>query len=393
MPPQPRSGLGSRDMGRSLRVRCSSAASSFDTWIRGKSLGDIGEAFNAAFQPGAFANDAIRRASLLEMRSVYCRKMLHNCIALRPAAFCRLRDPTYLPSRAEVIEAFRLQEKMGAALSPIDADLELMDRIANTPAAARSFEENYINEFGPVAFSPLFAFCEEQGMFEVLTREYVHALAEYISERHEALPADARHRPVVELAAGSGRLSHFLQKEKSSFSLVATDDGSWGLPEPFTVTRLPHEAALQVFDPAISLCSWMPENSDFTAEWRHRGSMSEYVLIGPADSGLSGLPWETWGYSPHDGEPAELDEAISSLRPTDPKSRTLRSFRVGLAATQRGELAPFCAEGFERHAVGASRLQLCRTDSHSNSHRSQTVSFRRTQRASAAQAQPQLSTT
>ncbi len=63
---------------RRRALRHFSVNASFDSWIRGKSLRDIGGAFNAAFQPGAFSDDATRRASLLQMRSVYCRKMLQN---------------------------------------------------------------------------------------------------------------------------------------------------------------------------------------------------------------------------------------------------------------------------------------------------------------------------
>ena len=89
--------------------------------------------------------------------------------------------------------------------------------------------------------------------------------------------------------------------------------------------------------------------------------MQEYVLVGPAESGLSGLPWETWGAGMDLGL-SEGDIAVLGDR-HDPKSRTMRSLQHGYMAAQRGELAPFAVDGFaKRRLDGLSALQICRRD-------------------------------
>lgn len=79
----------------------------------------------------------------------------------------------------------------------------------------------------------------------------------------------------------------------------ATDDGSWTLTQPFPVRDMPHAQAVAHLRPALMLCSWMPENTDFTSQWRAVPCVEEYLLIGSPDSGLSGRPWETWGQVGH----------------------------------------------------------------------------------------------
>mmetsp|Transcript_11824 Transcript_11824/g.15396 ORF Transcript_11824/g.15396 Transcript_11824/m.15396 type:complete len:167 (+) Transcript_11824:499-999(+) len=135
-------------------------------------------------------------------------------------------------------------------------------------AEARSFEDNYRAEFGPVTFSALFAFAEKYSIYEVFNREYISALSEYLVERHALLPSELHDRPIVEVAAGSGRLSHFLNQCKLPVTVIATDDGSWTLNQPFPVENLSHERAIAKYEPAIVICSWMPENMDFTSSWR-----------------------------------------------------------------------------------------------------------------------------
>lgn len=153
----------------------------FEHLTRGKTLGQVSSIFNEAFaQKDMFASPAARHAVLMQMRSEYCRKMLEEC-AIPEAALARLRDPTYLPSHAEVTEAFRLtlpqpatsqRSESSRVAANIEANMELMSSIVAKPMAARTFQDNYVLEFGPMTFSALFSFCEVNGIFEVLTHEY-----------------------------------------------------------------------------------------------------------------------------------------------------------------------------------------------------------------------------
>ena len=133
---------------------------------------------------------------------------------------------------------------------------------------------------------------------------------------------------MLEVGAGDGRLSHYLRRYlPAGVALVATD------AQPRRATRcaieaLDVEAALRTHAPALVLACWMPAGRDWTAALRACASCREYVLVGPADSAISGHEWLTWG-------------------------------RGG----QRGEVAPHAAAGWTRHDVAeVARWQLCRID-------------------------------
>eukprot|EP00928_Gymnodinium_smaydae_P010753 TRINITY_DN14046_c0_g1_i2.p1 TRINITY_DN14046_c0_g1~~TRINITY_DN14046_c0_g1_i2.p1 ORF type:complete len:409 (+),score=31.72 TRINITY_DN14046_c0_g1_i2:45-1229(+) len=353
--------------------------------LNGMSLIQVSEMFNHGFKPGFFGEDMqTRRKCLMDMRTAYCAKMLEEC-AIPHTTLEALRDPAYLPSRVEVLNAFKMdlpainseEEVASRADANLEADLTLMTQIAAKPASERTFEENFQHEFGLVAFSPLFAFCERYGIYEFLTVEYVDALATYLGERQAALPQGLRDRPILEVAAGSGRLAHFLTQR--NINVLATDSGSWGLNQPFKVTSIAHDAALTRYQPAVVLCSWMPENTDFTAPWRAQHSVQEYVLIGAANSGLSGLPWETWGFaSPHLPEELSPDKVARLHRSADPKAKTMMSFQKAFEATQRGQLPPYQLEGFQKQRLDCSKFQICRRDAGPTAWgHSETYSFRR----------------
>ena len=379
----------------------------FETLTQGYSVAVVDAMFNEAYQsPGALFSDAqTRRACLAQMRTNYGRKMLEAC-AISPSSLARLSDPAYLPSRAEVLECFQLdfgpsssssssssssggrRDSSGSRVAAnMAANMEAMERFSALAAAERSFVENYWLEFGPATFSALFSFCEDHEIYEVYTQEYVAALREQLAERHAALPSDLRDRPLLDVAAGSGRLAHLLNSTEdggtgSAFPrVVAADDGSWALKQAFPTIDLSHEQAVEQLEPAIVLCCWMPENTDFTAALRRAPSVCEYLLVGPAESGLSGLPWETWGHVPPYLQPGWITaEELAAMSDADPKKKTLLSFQAGCDATQRGEPPPFAADGFDKQRLGSlSALQICRRDCSPDAFgHSETISFTRT---------------
>ena len=187
--------------------------------------------------------------------------------------------------------------------------------------------------------------------------------------------------PLLDVAAGSGRLAHFLNATGTGgagATVRACDDGSWAVRRPFPVLQQSHAEAVAAHKPAIVLCAWMPENTDFTAAWRGPGSsVREYILIGPPDSGLNGLPWETWGNGAMDLGLSGSE--LAGLNEQDPKTKTLRSFQEGYNAARRGEVPPFVVDGYERHRLDAiSNVQIGRRDCSPDAcGTSETISFRR----------------
>ncbi|MDO8468791.1 MAG: hypothetical protein Q7S29_03480 [Candidatus Peribacter sp.] len=149
----------------------------------------------------------------------------------------------------------------------------------------------------------LMGFCLEHELFEVLTKEYIEALATYLEERIGLLQSGTG-KPVtiLEVGAGDGRLTHFLKKELDrrgvqGYHIIATDamGGQWQIRPRYPVNKEVVDMALWDFEPQIVLACWMPRNEDWTGHMRGTPSVEEYMLIGPKDSGTCGLDDETWG--------------------------------------------------------------------------------------------------
>src|SRR5262245_59171693 len=111
----------------------------------------------------------------------------------------RLRNPYYLPTRREIDAAFR---------------------------TGAGFDTNAWREF---------VLNDERPTYEFLNQEFINALAAYIAERAgqsgatEELPMI-----VLEVCAGDGRLSHFLQSRLDELTertvvVIATDSGEDGI--------------------------------------------------------------------------------------------------------------------------------------------------------------------
>lgn len=186
----------------------------------------------------------------------------------------KLLDPSYLPTRDEIYRAF----------------------------VSKKDWYNFIDQSGHTTY-------------EFLNEEFISALADYLSQRIEALGASVDSPvTILEAGAGNGRLSHFLrqkleEKLPGKVKVVAVDQGSWGLRSKFPVEDMDHNEALKKYKPQIVLFSWIPPGADPTADFRAEKSVDEYILIGEADSSC-GSAWYTWGenYSGrHDGEVAPYE--------------------------------------------------------------------------------------
>jgi len=201
-----------------------------------------------------------------------------------------------------------------------------------------------------------FCFDKEKPVFEFFNEEYLSAFADYfVGKIQEHGASEERPLVILEIGAGNGRLSHFLQQKleeraPGQTKVVATDSGAWTLKSDFPVEQLKHDEAMEKLSPDIVVFSWMPYQEDSSRNIRKFDSVQEYILIGETDGGCCGDEWETWGQSWSWDEDDEGGEKVS----------------------------PYEADGFERDDLDdLSDLQICRTDDPGSYSHSRTVSFKR----------------
>jgi hypothetical protein len=231
------------------------------------------------------------------------------------------------------------------------------------------------------------ALCEEGGIYEFWTEEYVTTLADYLAKRCQDFDGET---VVIDMGAGDGTLAHFLNKflkERRSNTIhsnaktkqktrqnnkqyvtptvVATDDGSWKIDPKADVEKISVSQALEKYSPfdengkrkhqLIVICSWMPMGIDWTQEFRDNG-VDEYILIGECDDGNCGHNWLTFGNDEFKDD-IDIGEEPKAMSP-----------RV---------IAPYKVDGFERRDLEKnSLLQYSRFDSRVSGS-SKTISFRR----------------
>ncbi|WP_375386859.1 hypothetical protein [uncultured Amnibacterium sp.] len=94
----------------------------------------------------------------------------------------------------------------------------------------------------------------------------------------------------VEIAAGDGTLTRFLQV--AGADVVATDDHSWSgrIDFPGWVERADAETALRRYEPQVVLCSWPPAGNGFEAAVLRTPSVRTYLVVLGADPREAGNP-------------------------------------------------------------------------------------------------------
>lgn len=233
-----------------------------------------------------------------------------------------LTEPGYLPDYQQVVSAFRGEEsryawiKFCSSLGTERASMDILTR-------------------------------------DILTVEYVGALAHYLSARAGELRRDSRALKVLEVEAREARLAYFLRQKVDPHTLHYHASNSERLNGAAMVRDLIDgvkiQTALSEIKPDIVICSWMPSKQDLTALFRREPSVQEYILIGEANSGC-GDEWLTWG-------------------------------RYDLYEHER-DIPPYKADGFVREDLTAvdGNWHVCINDASPESpYRSSTVSFRREQ--------------
>jgi hypothetical protein len=186
---------------------------------------------------------------------------------------------------------------------------------------------------------------KENKIFEIWTKEYINALGEYLTQRVKELSGTKENPTVIlEVGAGDGRLIHFLQEKMNELIpdrviLVASDSGNWKISPSFTVENIINKEALVKYNPRIVICSWMPDDIDFTADFRATASVDEYILIGRPDDNQSGKPWETWGaewaknFEGHEGMPPYQEDGFEKEYHNDLKSLQLSRIEIWEGST------------------------------------------------------------
>jgi hypothetical protein len=190
-------------------------------------------------------------------------------------------------------------------------------------------------------------YMEVTGDFLILTKENVEAIGEYLVSRMAAYRAQGIIDPViVEVGAGNGRLSHFLNKkfatQNAGMHITPTDDASWSevshgesVHEHFPVERYESQDAMKHFKPTIVLCSMMTPDTDLSIFFRENPNVQEYILLG--HKGGTGDEWKTHG------ESYSVDHA------------TNQAILVSMGEDTR---PPYVADGFERIEISEVSAHL-----------------------------------
>lgn len=109
---------------------------------------------------------------------------------------------------------------------------------------------------------------QPQGIYCFFSAAFVRALAKQIGGQ-----------PALEIAAGDGTLSRFLQR--AGTEITATDDHSWSAVQfPTDVEHLDARAALEQHAPTVVVCSWPPAGNQFERHVFETASVQRYIVIG-----------------------------------------------------------------------------------------------------------------
>ena len=109
----------------------------------------------------------------------------------------KLKDPSFLPTREDIFRVFGM-----------------------------GFEEEGWFEF---------CFDKKNPVFEFLNEEFIESFSDYLSKRAESLEATKDHPiTILEVGAGNGRLSYFLQQKLESknpgkVKVISTESGEWDI--------------------------------------------------------------------------------------------------------------------------------------------------------------------
>ena len=231
----------------------------------------------------------------------------------------RMFSPRYLPTRQEVVDAFRLDipGPENWRFTKHNDGVELARRVEDYNRDFSGIFHNmsfatFVAHFMDTHMSalPLKFHCKATATLLIPTQEYINTLADYLVKRAKAYKAEDV--PILEVGAGTGRLSFLLNEteafKEAGLKCIATDIQPLMNPfmvgygrserhrfQAFDVEAINENEAVEKYQSAIILCQMMPNGVDWPAGWRKHKSLCEYVLVGPSDGVACGRPWDTWG--------------------------------------------------------------------------------------------------
>jgi hypothetical protein len=140
---------------------------------------------------------------------------------------------------------------------------------------------------------------QPRGMYAFYSRELILALDKLIDGRK-----------TLEIAAGDGCLSYFLNR--AGCEVRATDDHSWSqnIRYPESVERLDAVSALSQHQPEVVLCSYPPPKNSFEATVFATPSVNLYIVITTRHKFAAG-DWDA--YERQTDFDMQADEALSHL--------------------------------------------------------------------------------
>ena len=112
--------------------------------------------------------------------------------------------------------------------------------------------------------------CRELRVHAVYNTGFIQALADVIADINES--------PLIEICAGSGKLSHQLRKQ--GIDIIATDDYSYGISKEGLVERFSHKEALRGYEPRIVIGSWIPNESKIGFDVLDSPTVRYFIDIG-----------------------------------------------------------------------------------------------------------------
>lgn len=190
----------------------------------------------------------------------------------------KLRDPKYLPTYLEIMNAFPT----------------VIDEVKFLKAQKDNRQE----------------------IFEFWNQEYISELSNHLIKRiNEVSNSENNSQTILEVGAGNGRLSYLLQEKIKEIDpanhtkIIAVDDGNWNLVPLLPVENIDYKEALAKYNPTIVISSWMPPETDFTKDFRDTPTVQEYILIGFMEA--TGEEEKTWGMGMDKGETPYEKEGFS----------------------------------------------------------------------------------
>lgn len=168
-------------------------------------------------------------------------------------------------------------------------------------------------EVNRIPFKQRESYQEEFFDCEIWNREYIKVLAKQIGNN----------KVVLEVGAGSGRLSYFLQKELPQSKFIPIDITLKNKVNGIPLVKISMKQALQKYNPDIIICSW--PDTFFWKEIKYNTSAKEIILIGDSeDTPLAKEVKGEWQWLPIKGyNVKELDIAKKVQTSRDSLGTTL----------------------------------------------------------------------